>query len=96
MRSWINDSFNDRDRRCDTRNWNVYRLGIEEGRLMFKGIWNALNIIGVASLMIAIFVRMSQGYTLTTLILVGLLVAYLLSVCMIKLDEIVDLLRMRK
>lgn len=63
---------------------------------MFKGIWNALNIIGVASLMIAIFVRMSQGYTLTTLILVGLLVAYLLSVCMIKLDEIVDLLRMRK
>lgn len=64
--------------------------------MLVKGVWNALNIFGVAGLLVAILIRMSQGYFINALVLVGLLVAYLVSVCMTKLYEIVDLLRMRK
>ena len=64
--------------------------------MLAKGVWNALNILGVAGLLVAILTRMSQGYFINALVLVGLLVAYLVSVCMTKLYEIVDLLRMRK
>lgn len=61
-----------------------------------KGVWNALNILGLAGLLVAILIRMSQGYFINALVLVGLLVAYLVSVCVIKLYEIVDLMRTRK
>lgn len=64
--------------------------------MLAKGVWNALNILGVAGLLVATLIRMSQGYFINALVLVGLLVAYLVSVCMTKLYEIVDLLRMRK
>lgn len=64
--------------------------------LFVKGVWNALNVLGLAGLLVAILVRMSQGYFINALVLVGLLVAYLVSVCVIKLYEIVDLMRTRK
>uniref|UniRef100_UPI00272CD65C hypothetical protein n=2 Tax=uncultured Ligilactobacillus sp. TaxID=2837633 RepID=UPI00272CD65C len=64
--------------------------------MLANGVWNALNILGVSGLLVAILIRMSQGYFINALVLVGLLVAYLVSVCMTKLYEIVDLLRMRK
>lgn len=64
--------------------------------MLVKGVWNALNILGVAGLLVAILIRMSQGYFINALILVGLLVAYLVSVCVIKLYEIADLMRTRK
>ena len=64
--------------------------------LFVKGVWNALNILGVAGLLVAILIRMSQGYFINALVLVGLLVAYLVSVCVVKLYEIVDLMRAGK
>lgn len=64
--------------------------------LFAKGVWNALNILGLAGLLVAILIRMSQGYFINALVLVGLLVAYLVSVCVIKLYEIVDLMRAEK
>lgn len=64
--------------------------------MLVKGVWNALNILGVAWLLVAILIRMSQGYFINALVLVGLLVAYLVSVCVVKLYEIVDLMRTRK
>ena len=35
-----------------------------------KGVWNALNILGVAGLLVAILIRMSQGYFINALVLV--------------------------
>lgn len=64
--------------------------------MFVKGVWNALNILGLAGLLVAILIRMSQGYFINALVLVGLLVAYLVSVCVVKLYEIVDLMRAEK
>ena len=64
--------------------------------MLANGVWNALNILGVSGLLVAILIRMSQGYFINALVLVGLLVAYLVSVCMTKLYEIVDLMRAGK
>jgi hypothetical protein len=68
----------------------------EVSSMLAKGVWNALNILGLAGLLVAILIRMSQGYFINALVLVGLLVAYLVSVCVVKLYEIVDLMRAEK